>query len=367
MRQLLNVIKLAAVGGALMMLAGFASAQEQFVRFAGTTCTATPYLHCPDSECSGPMVINEGNVVEMKTRRTYFLDYPCDLKKGEKVTFILSLHGGGSYGNWHRNYFPIMDYKDQYRLVIATPNSPTRVWTEADDEYLHNIVNFVIEQIGKENIKAFWLVGHSQGGMTSNRIVRTDFFKDKVDGWLSLSGGRLGGNPGRSATFAPTGAPGGAAPGAAAPGAPARGTAPAGAPPGMAQAMAALREPPAADFSFIYETGQREMDDKGLPETSEWAKKYNCGARSNPREIVDTKAGYVYDSSRLNLLRPGWGLLPAPGKAQVSVYPDCKDGRIVADIVRLDKGHTEGLEPKVTEELVKLMLTAKGGKLQQSP
>jgi hypothetical protein len=260
-----------------------------------------------------------------------------------------------------------MDYKDQYRLVIATPNSPTRVWTEADDEYLHNIVNFVIEQIGKENIKAFWLVGHSQGGMTSNRIVRTDFFKDKVDGWLSLSGGRLGGNPGRSATFAPTGAPGGAASGAAAPGAPARGTAPAGAPPGMAQAMAALREPPATDFSFIYETGQREMDDKGLPETSEWAKKYNCGARSNPREIVDTKAGYVYDSTRLNLLRPGWGLLPAPGKAQVSVYPDCKDGRIVADIVRLDKGHTEGLEPKITEELVKLMLTAKGGKLQQSP
>jgi hypothetical protein len=350
-----------------MMLAGFASAQEQFVRFAGTTCTATPYLHCPDSECSGPLVINEGNVVEMKTRRTYFLDYPCDLKKGEKVTFILSLHGGGSYGNWHRNYFPIMDYKDQYRLVIATPNSPTRVWTEADDEYLHNIVNFVIEQIGKENIKAFWLVGHSQGGMTSNRIVRTDFFKDKVDGWLSLSGGRLGGNPGRSATFAPTGAPGVAAPGAAAPSAPARGAAPAGAPPGMAQAMAALREPPAADFSFIYETGQREMDDKGLPETSEWAKKYNCGARSNPREVVDTKAGYVYDSSRLNLLRPGWGLLPAPGKAQVSVYPDCKDGRIVADIVRLDKGHTEGLEPKVTEELVRLMLTAKGGKLQQSP
>jgi len=33
-------------------------------------------------------------------------------------------------------------------------------------------------------------------------------------------------------------------------------------------------------------------------------------------------------------------------KAQVYVYPDCKDGRIVADVVRIDKGHTEGLEPK---------------------
>ena len=40
---------------------------------------------------------------------------------------------------------------------------------------------------------------------------------------------------------------------------------------------------------------------------------------------------------------------------------------MVADVVRIDKGHTEGLEPKVTEELVKLMLSAKGGKLQQVP
>jgi hypothetical protein len=376
MKASLNLIRLLAVVGVVAAFAGTSSAQEQFVRFAGTTCTATPYLHCPDSECSGPTVINEGNVVEMKTRRTYFLDYPCDLKKGEKVTFILSLHGAGSYGNWQRNYFPIMDYKDKYRLVIATPNSPTRLWTEADDEYLHNIVNFVIEQIGKENIKAFWLVGHSQGGMTSNRIVRTDFFRDKVDGWLSLSGGRLGGNPGRGATFAPTGAGApGAAPAAAgatpaassAAPASAPGASAAGAPPGMTQAMAALREPPNADFSFIYETGQREMDDKGVPETSSWATKYTCGPRSKPQEVVDTKAGYVYDSTRLNQLRPGWGLLPAPGKAQVSVYPDCKDGKIVADAVRIDKGHTEGIEPKITEELVKLMLSAKGGKLQQTP
>ncbi|MEK6406483.1 MAG: alpha/beta hydrolase [Acidobacteriota bacterium] len=374
MRGSHNLIRLLALVGAVVVFAGTVSAQEQPFRFAGTTCTATPYLHCPDSECSGAIVVNQGNVVEMKTRRTYFLDYPCDLKKGEKVTFILSLHGGGSYGNWQRNYFPIMDYTNKYRLVIATPNAPTRAWSAADDEYLQNIVNFVIEQIGKENINAFWLAGHSQGGMTSNRIVRTDFFKDKVDGWLSLSGGRLGGNPGRGATFAPTGAgaPGAApaaagatpaAPGSARAGAP--GASPAG-PPGMAASMAALREPPAADFSFIYETGQREMDDKGIPETSDWAKKYTCGARSNPQEIVDTKAGYVFDSTRLNQLRPGWGLLPGPGKAQVYVYPDCKDGRIVADVVRIDKGHTEGLEPKVTEELIKLMLSAKGGKLQQA-
>jgi hypothetical protein len=30
-----------------------------------------------------------------------------------------------------------------------------------------------------------------------------------------------------------------------------------------------------------------------------------------------------------------------------------KDGRFVVDVVRIDKGHTEGLEPKITEELIK--------------
>jgi pimeloyl-ACP methyl ester carboxylesterase len=180
----------------------------------------------------------------MKTRRTYFLDDPCDMKPGEKVTLILALHGAGSYGNWQRNYVPLIDYKDQYRLVIATPNSPTTVWSEADDEYLHNIVDSVVAQIGKENVKAFWLVGHSQGGMTSNRVVRTDYFKDKVDGWLSLSGGRLGNNPGRG-NFTGMGAPPGAAAGgrAAAPGA------------GRAGLTPPATGLPANDFSFIYETG----------------------------------------------------------------------------------------------------------------
>jgi hypothetical protein len=366
MKESLNLIRLLAVLGVVAAFTGHANAQEQPVRLAGATCTTPAFLHCPDKDCPGDRVINPGPVVEMKTRRTYFLDYPCDLKPGEKVTFILSLHGFGSYGNWQRHYFPILDYADKYRLVIATPNSPTRAWSAADDEYLQNIVTSVVEQIGKENIKAFWLVGHSQGGLTSNRIVRTDFFKDKVDGWLSLSGGRLGGNPGRASTFGPprAGAPGTtpAAPGAAPAGAPGGGSRP---PAEISAAMAALREPPAADFSFIYETGQREMDDKGLPETSDWAKKYSCGPRRKPEEIVDAKAGYVYDSTRQNPPNPAWGLPPAPGKAQAYIYPDCKDGRIVADVVRIDKGHTEGLEPKVTEELVKLMLSAKGGKIQQ--
>src|SRR5215213_1464741 len=198
MKESRYTIRLLATFGLLAALAGMANAQEKAVQLAGAPCPPLPFLHCPDRDCPPERVINPGTVVEMKSRRTYFLDYPCDLKSGEKVTFILSLHGFGSYGNWQRHYFPIMDYKDKYRLVIATPNSPTRTWSTADDEYLQNIVMSVVEQIGKANIKAFWLVGHSQGGMTSNRIVRTDFFKDKVDGWVSLSGGRLGANPGRA-------------------------------------------------------------------------------------------------------------------------------------------------------------------------
>lgn len=363
MKESINCIRLFVLLGVVVMLSGTVIAQEP-LRIPGTTCSDLAYLHCPDRECSSATVVNQGNVVEMKTRRTYFLDFPCDLKKGEKVTFILSLHGGGSYGNWQRHYFPLLDYVNKYRLVVATPNAPTRAWSTADDEYLQNIVNYVIEQIGKENIKSFWLAGHSQGGMTSNRIIRTEFFKDKVDGFLSLSGGRLGGNPGRGATFAPGPVAGSAAP-ATAPAA-ATTTAPAAGSSSMASTMAALRELPTNDFSFIYTTGQREVDEKGVPETSDWAKKFSCGPRRAPVEIVDTKAGYVYDTSRLNQLRPGWGLLPGPGKAQMFVYPDCQDGRVVADVVRLDKGHTEGLEPKVTEELIKLMLSAKGGKLQQA-
>src|SRR5690242_12754770 len=284
---------------ALLSIAGLAAAQ-QFVQIPGAPCIAPPTLHCPDKDCSTDRIINQGPVVEMKTRRTYFLDYPCDLKKDEKVTFILALHGAGSYGNWQRHYFPLIDYKDRYRLVIATPNSPTHVWSSVDDEYLQNIVNFVIDQIGTQNVKAFWLVGHSQGGMTSNRIVRTDFFKDKVDGWLSLSGGRLGGNPGRAASFG-AGRP--VTPGAAAmpatgattttntstttSGTAAASTPTSGArtvPSGASAAVAALRELPGSDFSHIYETGEREIDEKGIPEVSEWAAKYNCGARRKPEE-----------------------------------------------------------------------------------
>jgi pimeloyl-ACP methyl ester carboxylesterase len=330
---------------AVAAVAFTAYAKKAPLELDGVACQTPPPMHCPDANCPGPLVIESGTAVEPKTGRKFFLDYPCDLKKGEKVTFVLLLHGFGSYGNWQRHYFPIMDYKEKYRLVIATPNAvapPPKAWAPVDDEYLQGIVNLIYQQIGKENIKAFWLAGHSQGGMTSNRLVRTDFFKQRVDGFLSLSGGRLGANPGRG-NF-----------GNLTPRAPAATPAPS-----VSAAAAALRALPDSEFSFIYETGQNEMDAKGLPETSAWAEKLGCGARVRKPDVIDAKAGYVYDSTRQDPGSDGWGRLPRPGTAEVYEYPHCSGGRIVADVVREGKGHTEGLEPHVTEQIIKLMLSAK--------
>jgi len=121
--------------------------------------------------------------------------------------------------------------------------------------------------------------------------------------------------------------------------------------------------PPACDFSHIFETGEHEIS--ALPKTSERAERYACSAETKRREVADTKPGYVYDGTRQNPGTKAWGLLPRPGKADILTYRGCRDGRVVADVVRLDKGHTEGLEPKITEELVKLMLSARGGKIQR--
>lgn len=315
----------------------------------GAPCADPPVLKCPDSDC-GAMVVEQGPVVEAESGRQYFIDYPCDLKQGEDVTVVLSLHGGGSYGNWQRHYFPILDHVDEYRLVVVTPNAPPRVWMpDADDAYLRRIMTSTFDQIGAENVKSFWLAGHSQGSMTSRRLVCSDYFADKVDGYLSLSGGRVGGSPSRGESFMP---------------APQRGaeaTQPSG-PPRRAFSV----EMPAldCDFSHIYTTGEHEIGE--LPDTSEWAEQYGCDARGRPEEIVDTKAGYVYDTSRQDPPTKGWGRPAAPGTSMAYDYAGCEDGRVVADVVRLDKGHTEGLEPHVTEYIVRRMSEASGGKLASS-
>jgi pimeloyl-ACP methyl ester carboxylesterase len=365
MKQTPHLIRLFAVVSALCALTMMANAQKQPLRLAGAACSRPPVLHCPDKDCPGEMVGNGGPVVEPKTQRNYFLDYPCDLKKGEKVTFVLSLHGGGSYGNWQRHYFPLLDYVDKYRLVVATPFSPRRVWAQTDDEYLQNIVNTVVEQLGKQNVKAFWLAGHSQGGQTSNRLLMTDFFRDRVDGWVSLSGGRLGSKRSEVRATIPRGSGGGVPPGATSTTPPTT-TGAANTPPREPALAADASILPAHHFSHIYSSGQHELTSAGLPDHSKWAQALKCGARRKPQQVVDVKAGYVYDTRAQANPNPIWGGKPRPGTAEMFVYPSCESGLVVADIIRLDKGHTEGLEPKVTEQIIKLMLSAKGGKLQQA-
>lgn len=352
---------LRAILTASILAFGAGSVAAQPLRLLGTECSTPAPAHCPEANCSRDIMANRGSAVDSQTGRTYFLDYPCDLKKGDKVTFILSLHGAGSNGQWQRHYFPLLDYKDKYKLVIATPTAataqPTRTWQSGpDDGHLQNIVTAITEQLGKDNIKAFWLVGHSQGGLTSTRLVCTDFFKARTDGFLSLSGGRIGGSAGRSSNFQNLAPRGGTPAGG-------RGVPPAGAPATGSQQPTS----PATncDYSHIFTTGEHEI--VTLPKTSSWAQKYQCEAAPRKSEVVDTKAGYVFDGSRQNPGSKGWGLLPRPGKAEVFVYKGCNDGRVVADVVRMDKGHTEGLEPKVTEELVKLLTSARGGKIQKMP
>ena len=288
--------------------------------------------------------------VDEKTGRKFYLDDPDDLKPGEDVVFLLNLHGGGSTGAWQRAYFPAIDYRDKYRLVVASPSAatkePMRRWVdEADDAHLRNIVDYVFETYGREHIRSFWLVGHSQGGMTSNRLLEQDFYKQNVDGWLSLSGGRIGPIELPESFFAPHRA------------ANANWVPPPQTGNGPRPGRAANVD---ADLSFIFATGEHEM--VSLPDTSPWADKYGAGPRQRLPDVVDTEPGQIHDTLREGRSTAAWGLSPRPGTAEVYVYPNARDGRVIADVVRIDKGHTEGLEPHITETLVRMMAEGPGGK-----
>jgi hypothetical protein len=284
-------------------------------------------------------------VTDAATGRKFTLDYPADRALDEPVHFILSLHGGGSVGAWQRLYFPAQDVADKYRLVIATPSAATREpfrrWAlDVDRDHLINVVEHVVRRFGKPNIRSFWLAGHSQGGMTSNLLLGTEYFAKRVDGWLSLSGGRIGPIRLPEIFF-----PGGRPP-----------QLPANAPqPGKATM-------PDADISFIFTSGAREMVE--LPSTSPWAEKYGADPRERLPDVADDRPGQVYDTLREGKSTPAWGGKPAPGRAEVWVYPNARGGKVIADVVRLQKGHTEGLEPNVTDTLVRMMIEAPGGKLR---
>ena len=283
------------------------------------------------------------SAVDARTGRKFFLDDPDDLRPGEELTFLLNLHGGGSVGQWQRAYFPAHDHKERHRLVVATPSAatkePFRHWTgEADDAHLQSVVEHVLAHYGVQRVRAFWLVGHSQGGFTAQRLLNTPYFAARVDGWLSLSGGRIG-----AAERAPNAGPPGRA--------------------GTSLARRVLERPPvpACDFSHIFAVGEHEI--AKLPDTSPWAEKYGAGPRMRLPDVADVEPGQIHDGRYDEKTQTReWGRQPAPGTAQLWLYPNARDGRVIADCVRLDKGHTEGLEPRVTDALIQLMVRASGGK-----
>jgi hypothetical protein len=294
--------------------------------------------------------MRDGVAIDEKTGRKYYLDVAEDLP-ADGYTFLLNLHGGGSVGHWQREYFPAYDEKDAFGLIVATPScatkKPMRRWiAEADDEHLRNIVASVFQDYG-DAIRSFWLVGHSQGGMTSNRLLQDPFFSSRVDGWLSLSGGRIGPIELPESFFAPFGNR--------------RPRLPESNEDGPRPGRAVE---PTTDISFIFATGEHEM--VSLPETSPWAEKLGCGPRIQLPDVIDTEPGKIYDTLRDGKSSKGWGLRPRPGTAEIYVYPDARDGQVVADVVRLDKGHTEGLEPNITRRIIELMVAAPGGRASRA-
>lgn len=311
-----------ALATAALTLTGCQTAQPDSdpaaadIALAGATCGAV-----------GGDLSTPPNAIEPNSGRQFHLEYPCDLEVDEPVVLVLNLHGGGSFGEWQRLYFPIGDYVSEFRMVVATPTAvtetPFRMWTaDADDQYLQDLSSLLIGRIGESNIRSFWLAGHSQGGLTSSRIICSDYFASRVDGFVSLAGGRVG---------------------------------------------MRLGGDPTCDFSHIHTTGEFDTAGvAGIPDTSPLADRFNCDARVRAPDIVDTEAGKTYDARSEATGRPpreGWGGRPAPGTAEVYIFPNCDEGQVVADIVRLNKGHTEGLEPRVTHYIAQLMASVPPGKL----
>ncbi|MGQ0737411.1 MAG: hypothetical protein ACT4QD_27665 [Acidobacteriota bacterium] len=183
--------------------------------------------------------------------------------------------------------------------------------------------------------------------------MRTPFFRDKLTGWVSLSGGRLG----SPRAYVPRETPSAylvpfrdrLRPGATPPDPPCSD--------GLGVGLGDTCSLPDYALSHIYTSGEYELTAAGLPDHSLWAQTLGCQGQVREADLVDRKAGYVWDSRSPRTRNTQAGRTPRPGRARVYVYSGCRDGHVVADVIRLDKGHTEGLEPNVTERIVRLMLS----------
>lgn len=275
-----------------------------------------PELDCGGIEC--PTSYHPGPIrLPGYENQAIIVDYPCDLREDEKVTFILNVHGAGSFANWQRHYFPAKDFVEEHRLIVAHPQalpqpSSTRwLMDGSDDAYIKAVIAFVDEKFASRvNINRFWIVGHSNGGLYGKEIACWPELADRITGHVNLSG--------TSTTFDGFGV--------------------------------------ACDINFLFSRGETEVT-LAAPDPNPVAERMGCDAREGPEDIVDTEAGQLYDNSG-RVMREGWGGMPAPGTAQFYQYPNCDRGLIVADYVRLAKGHTEGYEPKLTAHILERVMTA---------
>ena len=219
--------------------------------------------------------------------------------------------------------------------MIATPNAPTRAWSAADDEYLQNIVE-LRGRTDRAREHQVVLAGGTLAGRHDVESLAAHRLLQEQGRWLAEPVGRTAWRTtGHACRF------GNVTPALQLP----RRRAAAACAGDRRAGRGVDRASDRRLLVYLRQPVEREIDAKGVPPASAWAAKYGCGARGAAKEIVDTKAGYIYDRSRQNPPNPSWGLLPGPGTAHVMTYAGCKDGRVVADVVRIDKGHTEGLEP----------------------
>jgi hypothetical protein len=151
--------------------------------------------------------------------------------------------------------------------------------------------------------------------MTSNRLLGLDFFKERVDGWLSLSGGRIG-----PAERSPTpGAQGGAA--------------------AVRRGRRRTATGPVYHARPTSPSSSRSESTKSLrsrrPPVGREVRRRTARAAAR-RRVDESRGSYMTGSARVSR-RPRGALYPRPGTAQVYVYPNARDGRLIADVVRLDK------------------------------
>ena len=292
-------------------------------------------------------------VDDPKTGRKCYLHLPSDLSDSEVVTFILNLHGGGSVGAWQHEILPRLRLRRRLSAGHRDPNGRhQRAFPPLGGRGRRSVPRGSGRGGGRALRRTehpFPLAGRPLAGRDDLQPAAVDepVFRRSRGRLVEPLGGRLGLAAEHAADAGPPRSEAERA--------------------RMEEVFARRRifeppSPPTADFSFIYATGEHEI--ASLPETSPWAERYGAEARVRIADVVDTQPGKIHDGRFDQNPTKSWGRKPAPGTAQVYVFPNAKGGRVIADVVRIDKGHTEGLEPRITEEIIKLMVSASGGKFQ---